>query len=237
MPGVSIPVSTPEEPLATAHASLSGLTRRYAKRRDDPSALRAQPSRHGLADAWATPNCLIDVAIELARTLPEGLVWECAAGDLALVARLRLHRTVLASDAFADSNIPGVLRHDFLAAPPLDIQFAAIATNPPFNQMNRFIERGLALMGLGYTQSLMLLLRSDHLFAQRRAPLLARAAELHACCWRPYWLEQHDFPGRWSFVWAIWRAGFTGAGPSTFFWVPEKTSDGSLSHYRLRPDR
>src|SRR3954470_11893116 len=94
------------------------------------AALRPPPKRHG-ADVWPTPVALTDaLRIHVLPLLPEGIIWEPAAGDGRLATALRhAGRQVVASDL--NSGL------DFLRdEPPTTGRFAAIITNPPFNQLN-----------------------------------------------------------------------------------------------------
>jgi hypothetical protein len=166
------------------------------------AALRPQPARLG-RDFWPTPHCLIAALInDIVPRLPAGRIWEPAAGDGRLAEALRcVGRTVLASD---------VDTCDFLTEAPTDT-FAAIISNPPFNKLNAFISRVLTHLDAGLTQSAVLLLRSDHLTAQRRRGALERAAEIRMCPWRPRWIPGTTTSPRWSFCWAMWLRDYRGA--------------------------
>lgn len=167
------------------------------------AALRPQPKRDG-GDSWSTPECLCTALCrDILPTLPGGPVWEPACGDGALVRAMEVAgRRVVASDLVADNN--------FLANEPPPGHFAAIITNPPFNALDGFIRRGLALLDAGGAQALVLLLRWDHLPAQCRAPLWGRASAVHVCTWRPRWIPGSTTGPRWNFAWIVWRAGCSG---------------------------
>jgi len=175
----------------------------------DPAALRSQPTRDG-HDFWQTPNCLSDALMRYVLPSLPGPVWECAAGDGRLVAAMRAAgRKVLASDLLPAAS--SVERHDFLLEPPPPVVYGAvIATNPPFNRLDEFIQRGLTLLDRGVAPALVLLLRCDALTAAGRAAALNRASAQWTCCWRPVWLPGTKGGGRWSNAWLVWRAGHGG---------------------------
>ena len=172
------------------------------------AALRPQPRREG-PDLWGTPATLIDALVGdvLPQLSATGRIWEPACGDGRLAERLRTAgRSVVATD------YPAL---DFLQDPPPPGEvFAAIATNPPFNALDQFIRRGLRLLDGGVTRSLTLLLRLDHLPAQRRVGPISRAAEIRLCAWRPRWIEGSTTGPRWSFAWITWKADHQ--GPPSF---------------------
>ncbi len=165
------------------------------------AALRPQPARAG-RDFRRTPPCLIGALIAYVLPhLPAGSVWEPAAGDGRLAdAMRRAGRAVFASDIWS---------RDFLTDPPPG-KFAAIITNPPFNQLDVFIDRALEHLDGGMTQAVVLLMRWDHLTAERRTRALQRAAEIRLCTWRPIWIEGTTTSPRWSFCWVTWRRDFSG---------------------------
>lgn len=173
-----------------------------AVRRRDPAALRPQPRRDG-ADNWPTPACLLGALVEhVLAELPPGPIWEPAAGDGGLARALReAGRKVVVTD------LPAL---DFVIdAPPLG-RFAGIVTNPPFNALDAFTARGLALMESGTCQALVLLHRWDHLTASSRAAIFNRAAIVDLCAWRPRWIPGSTTAPRWSFAWVTWRADHAG---------------------------
>src|SRR4051794_33616684 len=164
------------------------------------AALRPQPKRHG-ADVWPTPVSLTDaLIIHVLPSLPEGIIWEPAAGDGGLATALRhAGRQVAASDLLSDGL-------DFLSdKPPTEDRFSAIITNPPFNRLDEFIARGLQLMDGGNTRSLAMLLRNDAMMASGRVEVLNRAALTLACNWRARWIPDSHGQPRWAFTWVNWR--------------------------------
>ena len=173
------------------------------------AALRPQPRRDG-PDSWATPPCLVRALVEdVLPQLPPGRVWEPACGAGGLVAALRAAgRTVVCSDA--QPRLRGTLQLDFLTDAPPPGTFAAVISNPPFNQIDAFTRRGLELLDAGVTASVVWLFRWDHLTAAGRTPALMRASEIRLCTWRPRWIADSTASPRWSFCWITWRAGHTG---------------------------
>lgn len=187
-------------------AALEAVRKPKGSRGDAP-AQRGQPAREG-ADYWPTPQTLIDALVQhVIPTLPAGApVWECAAGDGRLVeAILRSGRDVVASDRYPQDGNAAV---NFLTDEPPAAAIGAIAiTNPPFNDSEAFIERGLWLMDNRLIQGLVLLMRHDHLMAGSRVDAFNRVVREVHCNWRPRWIEDSEGNPRWSFHWLAWHAG------------------------------
>jgi len=193
------------------------------RRRLDPPAQRGQPRREG-PDAWATPACLIAaLCTHVLPALPEGAIWEPAAGDGQLAAAIRAAgRRVVTSDLHPQGDsAPLDFLNDTL---PVESAGSVIATNPPFHALDAFINRSLTLLDSGHTQGAALLLRHDHLTAASRAPALNRATwQLHMN-WRPRWITGSTGQPRWSFCWVVW-----GEGPRcapTYVTAPRRSSKG-----------
>ena len=138
--------------------------------------------------------------------LPDGPIWECCAGDGRLARAIKgAGRTVLASDLYPQDGTPAL---DFLTGdPPRRARKAIVITNPPYNQSDEFLARGLALLDAGQTAGLVLLLRHDHLMAGGRTVIFNRATQEFHCNWRPVWIPDSDGNPRWSFHWLVWHAG------------------------------
>jgi hypothetical protein len=198
---------------------------RAEPRSRDPASLRPQPKRRGY-DWWATPRCLTAALIE--HVLPDlrrKPIWECAAGDGRLAQALRdTGYIVFASDV--EPRGDGVGRRDFLRDEPPQAGLIA-CTNPPFNQLNRFIARGLQLVDCGKIAGLVLLVRLDTLTAASRAHAFNRAAAMLICCWRPVWIDGTCGGGRWSNAWIVWLADYRGP-PATHWLPPERQQRQSL---------
>ena len=177
------------------------------------AALRPQPTRAG-RDFWATPSCLIGaLTVDVLPRLPGGPVWEPAAGDRRLAEAIRdTGRIVVATDLetcdFLCDNPPG--------------SFASIVTNPPFNKLDEFLYQGLVNLDADVTQSVVFLLRWDHLTAKRRTEALCRAAEIRLCPWRPRWIANTTISPRWSFCWVTWRRDY--GGPPVLQWSNRSTA-------------
>lgn len=155
-----------------------------------------QPARAG-RDLCPTPRCLARVLItDVLPRLPASPILEPAAGDGRLAEAMRRDgRVVVASDIetdFRTATLPG--------------SFAGIVTNPPFHQFDTCIDRSLALLVTGVTQSVVLLLRFDHLAAKGRMGALECAAEITVCPWRARWIPNSTGQPRWAFTWVVWRA-------------------------------
>jgi hypothetical protein len=186
------------------------------------AALRPQPKRSG-PDLWPTPRSLIEaMVVHVLPTLPPGPIWECAAGPGDLVRALEnAGREVIATDLHSDCSV------DFLtSAPPAPHSFAAIASNGPFNQLDRFMARGVQLMDQGVAECFVLLLRHDHMMATDRVPLLNRASQILSCNWRARWIPGSTGCPRWTFSWFIWLADCS--GPPMIRWVQENAGSSSV---------
>lgn len=204
------PPASNDAPAALSGAEVASLARREEERlaegggpRPDEAAQRGQPSREG-PDFWPTPPCLTAALVRFVLPqLPPGPIWECAAGDGRLVRAMRAAgRSVTASDLHPqDGSAP----LDFLtgAAPTGH----AVVTNPPFNQTDAFLARGLELLDAGAIPALVLLLRHDHLTAAGRVAALNRAVREIHCNWRPIWIADSEGNPRWAFHWFVWGGG------------------------------
>jgi hypothetical protein len=175
------------------------------------AALRPQPKRDG-PDHWSTPDCLTTALVKyILPSLPKAPIWEPAAGEGALVRTIEAtgHR-VFASD-ITDGQ-------DFLDSPPPHL-CQSLITNPPFNQLDQFLNRAVLLVDSPDNSLIaaVLLLRWDALTARVRSPVLRRARQVHECNWRPRWIADSTTSPRWSFCWVTWRRGCS--GPPTMYWI------------------
>jgi hypothetical protein len=179
------------------------------------AALRPQPKRDG-PDFWPTPDCLTGALVKyILPALPLAPIWECAAGDGALVRALEAAgRTVIATDLYTTG-------HDFLATPPPPDCYSLI-TNPPHNLLNEFLNRTLELLEAPDNSLTMttLLLRWDHLMAGTRGTTaLQRAYRILVCAWRPTWIPGTTGNPRWISTWITWLRGYR--GPPVTRWVTQ----------------
>jgi hypothetical protein len=176
----------------------------------DPSARRPTPKRTD-KDFWPTPP---ELRIALLRyvlpLLPEGPIWENAAGDGVLAdALIRAGRDVILSDA--DPQRRDVLQRDFLTDdPPRATRGSILITNPPFNAADAFCKRALALLDAGHLKAVVLLYRADKANTQERTDVLNRAAFEATVTARTRWLPGDGESPRWWFVWIVWLAGKEG---------------------------
>jgi hypothetical protein len=140
--------------------------------------------------------------------LGRGPIRECAAGDGRLAKAIGgAGYTAIASDV--EPRGESIERLDFLIEEPPRIGFIA-ATNPPFNQINRFLARGLHLLDQRQIAGLVLLVRWDAMTAATRAKAFNRAAGILTCCWRPVWIERSKRNGRWANAWVWWLPDYPG---------------------------
>jgi hypothetical protein len=189
-----------------ARKAEAGEVRVRGEPRPDAAAQRGQPNRDG-PDFWPTPHCLTTALVRyVLPDLPAGPIWECAAGDSRLVDAISAAgRSVIATDLYPQDDSEPL---DFLLAePPANTRAAIAITNPPFNQGDEFLARGLALLDAGHLRGLVLLLRHDHLMAATKIAALNRATREIHCNWRPIWIPDSEGNPRWSFHWLVWHAG------------------------------
>lgn len=179
----------------------------------DRAGLRTPKPRPEDNEFWPTPPCLrAALTWGVLPNVPEGAIWECAAGDGTLGDEIAATgRGVIMSDI--DPQRQGIGRHDFHNAPPPETAGTIAVTNLPWSdeRLDPFIARGLSLMDSGHLRGLVLLLRIDHTGAGGRAAILNRAAAIWTCCWRPTWIPGTKGNGRWWCVWVLWLPGVNGA--------------------------
>jgi hypothetical protein len=194
------------------------VRRRKLWGRRDPGAVRPSPRREDL-DFWPTPPDLAAALTQIVLpSLPEGKLWECAAGDGMLADAVRRGGyQVIASDI--DPQRRDIARLDFLNDPPPAASHGAIlVTNPPFARsglLEPFIARMLALLDSRHLTAAVLLQRADSAGADGRAAVFNRAVAEWTCCWRPVWIPGSSGGGRWWFSWFVWLAGRSGPPVNT----------------------
>jgi len=157
--------------------------------------------------AWVT-RCL------LRRFNPIGTIWEPAAGRGDMVdAMLGLGNGIHATDIDLQpyhESLQGAVRQrlltwdrwDFYVDPPF--KYGSIITNPPYKNLDKWLERGLDLVERG--SQLALLLSMQHLGSDRRARFFQHAAfrELIIINKRIRWIEGSKAAPYHNHVWAIW---------------------------------
>ena len=105
-------------------------------------------------DFYPSPPGVIDALLKHVY-IPDGIIWECAAGDGALLEQLEAAgRTVVASDLIDRGHPDVVPRVDFLMETALPPGCKCVITNPPFRLADEFIRKGL---DLGAEQVILLL--------------------------------------------------------------------------------
>jgi len=135
--------------------------------------------------------------------LPPGItIWDCTAGDGRLACAIAATgRTVIETDLFPqDGSAPRDFVHNDV---PVAAIGAVVVANPPGNQLDAFIARGLQLLDCGLISGLVLLLRLDHLQACDRVDALNRASWEVRCNWRQ-WIAGSKGNPRWSSHWIAW---------------------------------
>jgi hypothetical protein len=234
------------KPLFKAPLTKTEMQRRWRakKRRDliirgDRAGLRTPKARPEDNEFWPTPPCLrAALTWGVFPSVPEGAIWECAAGsgelgdDIAATGR-----QVIMTDI--DPQRRGISRHDFYDAPPAATAGAIAVTNLPWSEerLDPFIARGLALVDSGHLRGLVLLLRIDHTGAGGRAAILNRAAAIWTCCWRPTWIPGTKGNGRWWCVWVLWLPGVSGATAIRFLEPAELRAAGVWPRNGASPSR
>jgi hypothetical protein len=176
----------------------------------DLPARRPTPKRTDL-DFWPTPPELQTALVRhVLPLLPEGLIWEPAAGDGALVdALVAASRRVIASDIAPQRA--GIKRLDFLKDDPPPATRGAIAvTNPAFNIIDSFTQRALQLLDSGHLKAVVLLYRADKVNTQDRISVINRAAFEVTVTARTTWIPGSKESPRWWFGWIVWLAGKAG---------------------------
>src|SRR5262249_54716064 len=145
--------------------------------------------------------------------LPKDPIWECAAGDGALAdALIQARRDVIQSDI--DPQRRGITRLDFLKDdPPPTTRGSILVTNPPFNTIDGFCKRALALLDAGHLRAVVLLYRADKANTQERIDVFNRASYELTITARTKWIPGSggsEKSPRWWFTWITWIAGKEG---------------------------
>jgi hypothetical protein len=157
------------------------------------------------ADLYETPEW---VTKALLPYLPDGPVWEPAAGGGKISAALeRAGRTVISSD-IADGR-------DFLLAPALPNQ-SIIVTNPPFRMATAFIEKALRLKA----PAVAMLLRTDFDHAKTRRHLFRdepRFAQKLVLTRRIVWFDRPGAAPSFNHAWFLWKADHCGAPTLSYY--------------------
>lgn len=179
----------------------------------DPAAYKPQPARDG-SDYWPTiDQGLHDMLIHcVLPKVPDGIIWEAAAGSGHLVDPLRrAGREVIATDLFPQRA--DIAPHDFVNGVPLNATAGAfMITNPPNSKLTEFIVRGLTLIDAGHLDGMALLTRLGADTTKGRGPAFNGAAYVWKTCWRPYWKPSRkgDKQPRWTAQWTLWLRGISG---------------------------
>jgi hypothetical protein len=182
----------------------------------DSAARRPTPKRND-KDFWPTsPELQIALIRYVLPLLPQGPVWENAAGDGVLAnALIKAGREVILSDI--DPQRRGIMRLDFLKDdPPPTTRGSILITNPPFNMIDEFRARALQLLDVGHLKAVTFLYRADKANTQERIEDFNCAAHELTITARTKWVPSSDGTEkspRWWFSWVTWLAD-QGARPS-----------------------
>jgi hypothetical protein len=170
----------------------------------------APPEGNGPIE-WTTPPCVRAAAIRFVLPLLRpGLIWEpCpGVGELAQAFRDAGRKVVV-----TDGNCLDVKK------PPHGARIAF--TNSPWNELliikrkkisvfGLIIDHLLAMYDARQLDTVVLLMRNDHLTAESQRPPHTRIAALQRadreidCCWRPLWLPGTTGNGRFTCTWVGW---------------------------------
>lgn len=174
-------------------------------------------------DAYWTPPWCTEA---LLSAMPlRGLVWEptCGRGDMVRSLRGRGYR-VFASDVKQHGQLDfGFSQHDFFALSEAPPKVETVATNPPYNEAERFARHAIDLMAPRRGMVAMLF-RSEFDSAARRRDLFEE--QPFACkivlTKRPrwdWWFRDKPKNGpRHNFAWFVWDHRHE--GPPVMRWAP-----------------
>lgn len=177
-------------------------------------------------DWYPTPASYREALRSLLPHLPTGIsaAWEPAAGDGQLMDTLAtLGLTVHGSDIAP--RRPDIAALDFLAGrhgvPPFQCTQAAgmVVTNPPFQLLDRFIDRCLDHLDRPRTQirAAVLFMPWTCLAADRRTESLRRSSIILRMPWRTRFFRPADGtfspPGTADFCWVMWTSERPPLGP------------------------
>jgi hypothetical protein len=176
----------------------------------DPSARLPTPKRRD-KDFWPTaPELRIALIRYVLPLLPEGPIWEPAAGDGVLAdALIEAGRDVILSDI--DPQRRDIRRIDFLTDdPPPATRGSSAITNPPFNTCDAFCDRMLELLDAGHLRAVVLLYRGDKANTEGRIKAINRACHELTCTPRTIWIPGSNGSPRWWSTWITWLPGKEG---------------------------
>lgn len=160
------------------------------------------------------------IAIEGAR-IPSH-VWEPACGDGAISDPLEAAGHYVWSTDIEDRGWGDV--QDFLIADPIDSNFTAVVTNPPFSLAQEFVDKAFSFQSVHYCA---LLLRLAFLESQKRKDWFAAnpPARVHVSSRRLPMMHRDGWDGNKStstlaHAWFIWLRGYD--GPPQLRWFDWK---------------
>lgn len=203
---------------------------RRQRRKKDPSSFSLGYERNE-ADYYPTPKSLRALLTEH-YSFPEGLIWEPCSGGGHLAKSLEAEgHKVLSTDLREGDDIYGTGGVNFLSTTKEDMveletmqNVTSIVTNPPFNLLTKFMEKGLELLDdpNNNLEQLVLLARQDHHFSAKRMLMFSRAYRSLHSTWRAIWVPGTTGNPRWSHVWWEWKAGYN--GPPAMIWAPRSVA-------------
>jgi hypothetical protein len=178
------------------------------------SGFDRQPLGQYFTPTWCTEALLSQVQLR-------GAIWEPAAGrgDMVSVLEGAGHRVIASDIVGADLGCIGAEPIDFLAATSLLDGVTSVVTNPPYDQIKRFIEHALSLTR-DRQGMVAMLARCEfdsaagrkHLFD--RSPFITKVVLTK----RPKWSDMDIASPRHNFAWFVWDWHHT--GPATLRYAP-----------------
>jgi hypothetical protein len=177
------------------------------------SGFDRQPLEQYFTPAWCTEALLSQARLR-------GAIWEPAAGRGDIVSVLEgAGYSVVATDIVgADLGCAGAERIDFLTAKSMPDGVISVVTNPPYDQIKRFIDHALSLTR-DCQGMVAMIARHEFDCAGGRKHLFDRSpfAMKVVLTKRPKWSEMDKASPRHPF-WLVWDWRHT--GPATLWYAP-----------------
>lgn len=150
------------------------------------------------ADFYPTPDWVTDALLD--NYALRGIVWEPAAGDGRMAARIRLRHKVGTSDLRASPGLDACTNFIEVEGPQ---PFASIVTNPPYTLAESFVRKALN-MTHAHGGIVAMLLRHDWDTAAGRRDLSELLTLKIVLTRRIRWIEGSTGSPRENHAWYIW---------------------------------
>jgi len=195
-----------------------------AELRQDPAMLGTSGHERRERDFYPTPVEATDPSIDWLDMVAFGAklkIWECAAGDLAMVTPLKnAGHTVVSSDIVPLAD--GIHSFDFLnnGFPEFARGCHGIATNPPYGELAQdFVEMALEHIENDHIRFAAFLMRHEYDCAVGRRHLFDESPYYAAkvtLTFRPRWIAGSTGAPRHNYAWYIWTRHHEGR-PQQFY--------------------